>query len=876
MHMLELKNITKNYPVGDGEVQALRGVSVSFRENEFVSILGHSGCGKTTLLNIIGGLDRYTEGDLLIDGVSTKKYRDRDWDTYRNHSIGFVFQTYNLIPHQTVLANVELALTISGVGKKERRRRAKEVLERVGLDDQLNKKPNQLSGGQMQRVAIARALVNNPSILLADEPTGALDTETSVQIMEILKEVAKDRLVIMVTHNPELAEAYSTRIIRLVDGLIKDDTMPFDATDEIAKEKKKVKKPSMSFKTALSLSFRNLMTKKTRTILISFAGSIGIIGIALILSMSNGVQNLINRMESETLSSYPITIERTSVDMSSMMTMGSGTIENDIPRDEDHIYSINVMNGMMDMMISGSKTNNLADFKAYIESGKSDIKELSSAISYIYDTPLNLYRVSDEGKVTQVNPNHFLTDIGMMQESETTGSLVELSPVSMDVWRQLIDNEALLNSQYDVVAGHMPEKYNEVVLIVDEKNQFVDFTLYSLGILDSAEIKNALVSTAAGEKVTLDTGVAAYDFNDIIGLKFKLLTNTEVFAPEGNSWVDKSEDSAYMLSLLSRSEDIEVVGIIRPSEDATVPAMAGTIGYRSDLMAHLISKVNTSPIVVQQQANPDIDVFTGMPFAQQGETRSYTMAEFEAFVQTLEEDQQLQMTGYVEQMRASGLDDDTIATQLMTSMVHSGASTYEKNLQRLGVSDLSNPSAIEIYPVDFEAKDEISKIIASYNKALPEEEQLAYTDYIGLMISSMTTIVNAVSYVLIAFVAVSLIVSSIMIGIITYISVLERTREIGVLRAIGASKRDISRVFNAETLTVGLTAGLFGILITLLLILPINAIIEHLTTLSNVAALPASAAVILVGISMLLTFIAGLIPARIASKKDPVIALRSE
>ncbi|MBE6984727.1 MAG: ABC transporter ATP-binding protein/permease [Ruminococcaceae bacterium] len=874
--MLELKNITKDYPVGDGKVHALRGVSVSFRENEFVSILGHSGCGKTTLLNIIGGLDRYSDGDLIIDGVSTKEYRDRDWDTYRNHSIGFVFQTYNLIPHQNVLANVELALTISGISRKERRKRAKAVLEKVGLGDQLTKKPNQLSGGQMQRVAIARALVNNPSILLADEPTGALDTETSVQIMELLKEVAEDRLVIMVTHNPELAQEYSTRIIRLVDGKITDDTMPYEAKSEPAKEKKKVKKPSMSFFTALSLSFKNLMTKKTRTILISFAGSIGIIGIALILSMSNGVQNLINRMESETLSSYPITLEKTSMDMSAMMTMGQGEIANDVPRDEDHVYSIGVMNSMLDVMLSGSKTNNLADFKKYIESGESNIDELTSDINYLYDTPLNIYRLGENGKVTQVNPNHFLTDLGMIQESETTGSLIQMSPISIDVWQQLIDNAELLNSQYDVIAGKMPEKYNEVVLIVDEDNQFMDFTLYSLGLLDAGEVKNALVSTAEGKEVSLDTGVVEYDFDEMIGLKFKLLTNTDVFVKEGNIWLDKSEDDAYMLTLLNRSEDIEVVGIIRPAEDASVPASSGVLGYRSDLMTHLINKVNTSQIVMEQQANPEIDVFTAMPFATDAQPQSYTMEQLEAMMQTLSAQEQAQMDAYIGQLRASGMDDNSIATQLMNSMMESTASTYEKNLSKMGVADLENPSGIQLYPVDFEAKDKLSDLIDAYNADLPENEQLAYTDYIGLMISSITTIVNAVSYVLIAFVAVSLVVSSIMIGIITYISVLERTREIGVLRSIGASKRDISRVFNAETLTIGLTAGLFGIGLTLLLILPINAIIESLTSLASVASLPMNAGVILVGISMLLTFIAGLIPAKIASKKDPVIALRTE
>ncbi len=869
--MLELKNITKDYVVGENKVHALRGVSISFRENEFVSILGHSGCGKTTLLNIIGGLDRYTQGDLVIHGISTKKYRDRDWDTYRNHSVGFIFQTYNLIPHQNVLENVELALTLSGVSKKERRKRAREVLERVGLGDQLTKKPNQLSGGQMQRVAIARALVNNPSILLADEPTGALDTETSVQIMELLKEVAKDRLVIMVTHNPELARDYSTRIVRLLDGEIIDDSMPYEAISNASEEKKTVKKPSMSFFTALSLSLKNLMTKKTRTALVSFAGSIGIIGIALILSMSNGVQSLIDRMEAETLSSYPITIEKTSVDMSALMNMGHGSIDNDIPRDEDHIYSVNIMTSMIDTMLTGAKTNNLAEFKKYIESGQSNIRELTSDINYRYETSLNIYHLYDNGQFMQVNPNTFINDFGMQQSS----TAMQSSMMSMDVWRQLIGNDELLDSQFDIVAGKMPEKYNEVVFIVDEDNQLLDFTLYSLGFLDATELKQAIMTPPEESDVELQTGVTAYTFDDLIGLKFKLLTNTDVFAKEGNVWVDKSEDEAYMFTLLSQSEDIEVVGIIRPAEDAAGSTTNSVIGYRRDLMDHLISKVNTSAIVLEQQANPETNVFTGLPFDSGAQSQAYTMSDLQAYIATLPEQQQAEMLGYIEQMRASGMSDESIATRLMTSGEQSSAS-YEENLAIMGVADLDYPSAIELYPTDFEAKDAISDLIKKYKAGLSEEDQISYTDYIGLMISSITTIINAVSYVLIAFVAVSLIVSSIMIGIITYISVLERTREIGVLRSIGASKRDISRVFNAETLTIGFTAGLLGILITLLLIIPINMVIEYLTQISNVAVLPVTAALILIVISMVLTFIAGLIPASFASKKDPVIALRTE
>lgn len=880
--MLELKNITKDYPTGDDTVRALRGVSVQFRDNEFVSILGHSGCGKTTLLNIIGGLDRYTQGDLLINGVTTRKYRDRDWDSYRNHSIGFVFQSYNLIPHQSVLSNVELALTLSGVSKKERRARAIAVLEKVGLGDQLYKRPNQMSGGQMQRVAIARALINNPAILLADEPTGALDSETSVQIMEILKEVANDRLVIMVTHNPELAEQYSTRIIRLSDGSIVDDSMPYTAKDaEIALTKQNTAhggKTSMSFFTALTLSFNNLMTKKARTILIAFAGSIGIIGIALILSLSNGIQQLITRMERETLSSYPLTIEKTTVDLSSMMGMHAAQVESTEQQEPEHIYSINVMSTMIDTMIEGSKTNNLADFKTYIESGESGIEDLASDIRYTYSTPLNIYRTDTAHGIQKVNPNTLFSDLGIMPELNSdavySGGMMGMS---MDVWTQLTSNEELLSSQYDVIAGRMPENYNEVVLIVDEENRITDYTLYSIGLLDSEELSDAINASAKGENAEIDTQTHAFSFEEILNLRFKLLTNSDYFHFENGTWVDKSDDEAYLLTVLNASETIEIVGILRPAADATTSSMNGMIGYRGDLMTHLIDKVNSSEIVRAQIGNPDIDIFTGVPFSQEEIKDVYTMEELQAYIATLPAETQQQMAMYISSMQAGGMEDTVIATQLTTAaLTQAAASTYSGNLKKLGVADLDDPDAINIYPIDFEAKDKISDIISAYNEQLPKEAQLSYTDYIGLMISSITTIINAISYILIAFVAVSLVVSSIMIGIITYISVLERTREIGVLRSIGASKRDISHVFNAETLSIGLGAGLFGIGITLLLILPINAVIKHLTGLSGVAALPFGGAAILIGISMLLTFIAGLIPSRIASRKDPVIALRTE
>ncbi len=871
--MLTLQNITKDYIMGNSCVSALRGVDISFRRNEFVSILGPSGCGKTTLLNIIGGLDRYTSGDLMIDGISTKKYKDRDWDAYRNHSVGFVFQSYNLIPHQSVLSNVELALTLSGVSKKERRARAIAVLEKVGLGDQLTKRPNQLSGGQMQRVAIARALVNDPSILLADEPTGALDSETSVQIMELLKEVAQDRLVIMVTHNPELAEAYSTRIIRLLDGRIIDDTMPYAEPSEAVRKHSKIKKPSMSFFTALSLSLNNLLTKKARTILISFAGSIGIIGIALILSMSNGVQLLIDRMERETLSSYPITIERTSVDLSSMMDMGTA-LRDDTVREDDHIYSVNVMTGMMDTMLQGSKTNQLGQFKEYLETNGDTIRDLTADIAYTYETPLNIYRLHPNGTYIQTNPNNLMADLGLMTES----SSMTASPMTMslDVWSRLMDNEELLASQYDIVAGHMPENYNEVVLFISAENEITDFSLYSLGLVDPAGLKQSLSDAAAGKETVIETETHSYSYEDILDLEYKLLVNTDVYVQEGDQWVDKSQDDTFMMTLLNNSESIKVVGILRPAENATTGVITGMIGYRRDLMLHLMDKVNTSPIVLAQKADPHTDVFSGLPFSTEDIKDSYTLAEFQTHVATLPAEQQGELKGYFSQLTTAGYSEDDAATKLMQSILAGADGSYEGNLTKLGVADPAEPSAILLYPTDFEAKDQISELIDEYNYGKEEEEKLVYTDYIGLMISSITTIINAVSYILIAFVSVSLVVSSIMIGIITYISVLERTREIGVLRSIGASKKDISRVFNAETLTIGLTAGLLGIAATIFLLWPINAIIESLTEFSDVAALPSQGAVILILISMLLTFIAGLIPARIASKKDPVIALRSE
>ncbi len=884
--MLELNKIVKNYTVGDTEIHALRGVSMKFRENEFVSILGPSGCGKTTLLNIIGGLDQYTSGDLVINGKSTKQYKDRDWDTYRNHSIGFVFQSYNLIPHQTVLSNVELALTLSGVPKAERRKRAKEALEKVGLGDQLNKKPNQMSGGQMQRVAIARAIVNEPDILLADEPTGALDSETSVQIMELLKDIAKDRFIIMVTHNPELAEKYSTRIIRLLDGEVKADSDPFDGTvsekaDDGESEKTEVvkKKASMSFFTALSLSMNNLMTKKGRTFMTAFAGSIGIIGIALILSLSSGTHDYIDRVQEETLSSYPLTIEGTSIDMTTVMTtmmsMAQGD-ETDI--EESKIYPQNVMTEMMEAMFAEISANDLKSFKTFIESDESGIDDLVSDIKYSYQTQLTLYKEDTSDGVFKVNPSSIFDDMGLSQMAQNP-----IMASSMNVWRELISKDEILDSQYEVLAGRMPENYNEVVLIVNRYNQVTDYSLYTLGILDDSELTDAIQRTIDGETVEDINSVESIDFDDILGLKFKLLLNTDYFAKEGDVWVDKSGDSIYMTDKVKNAEEIEIVGIIRPSDNTAAASEIGTIGYKSGLMTHLIDRVNESDIVKEQKENPDVDIFTGIEFpeAEEEEAEPMTMEELQAYIATLPAEEQQAMGAQIQQAMEMGMTEDQIAAAFSEQMNAAQTdATYDGNLAIMGVSDLDDPSSISIYPKDFESKELITDIIDDYNKRMNDSGQddlcIQYTDIMGIMMSSVTTIIDAISYILIAFVAISLVVSSIMIGIITYISVLERTKEIGILRSIGASKKDISRVFNAETLIVGFTAGAIGIITTLLLNIPINMIITHLTDITGLCELPPVGGAILVVISMVLTVIAGLIPSGVAARKDPVTALRTE
>ena len=871
--MLKLENIKKDYVTGDTTVHALKGVSIEFRKNEFVSILGQSGCGKTTLLNIIGGLDNYTDGDLIISGKSTKTFKDRDWDNYRNHSVGFIFQSYNLIPHQSVLSNVELALTLSGVSKAERRRRAKDALEKVGLGDQLSKKPNEMSGGQMQRVAIARALVNNPEILLADEPTGALDSETSLQIMDLLKEIAKDRLVIMVTHNPELAKQYSTRIVRLLDGNIIDDTMPYTSENEQYKDEGNQKRPSMSFFTALSLSLNNLMTKKARTFLTAFAGSIGIIGIALILSLSSGVNAYIASVEEETLSSYPITIEQTGMDVSNLVSdlMDESKEAAESEKEPDRIYSNNIMTDMMSTMVNGLSSNNLSLLKKHIEETP-EFKENSSEIEYEYSTVMNIY--TEDGK--RVNPNTVLSTLFGGSSSEDSAKVTPMSAfTNTEVWNRLFDNTELLEKQYDVVAGRMPQNYNEIVLVVDKNNRISDYTLYSLGLKDSAELEEMMKKAQAGEKIEA-TEEVSYTYDDILNLKFKLLCNTDYFEKNADgTWTDKTSDELYVQSKLQNAEDITVVGIIRPSEESVTDATSGFVGYTGALMEHLINKVNDSEIVKEQKDKPDINIFTGRLF--ESDTENMTYEGLLAYIATLPEDKQAEYNAYIGQMKASNMSDEQIVERFKSAIeTEDSSATFDGNLSLMGVSDLDEPSAINIYPKDFEAKETVSDLITDYNNKAEDQNKITYTDYIGLMLSSVTTIINAISYILIAFVSISLIVSSIMIGIITYISVLERTKEIGILRAMGASKRDVSRVFNAETLIVGFVAGAIGIGITLLLLIPINAIIALFTDISGLAALPIVGGIALVVISMLLTFIAGLFPAKIAAKRDPVKALRSE
>lgn len=871
--MLKLHNITKNYEMGDFTVNALCGVDVEFGKNEFVAILGPSGCGKTTLLNIIGGLDGYTGGDLEINGVSTKKFRDSDWDTYRNHSIGFVFQSYNLIEHQSVLSNVELALTLTGVPRAQRRKRAIEVLEQVGLKDQINKKPTQMSGGQMQRVAIARALINNPDILLADEPTGALDSQTSEQIMEILKEIAQEKLVIMVTHNPQLAEKYATRTIKLLDGRITDDSNPYTApkTPSAKAEKRRGKKPSMSFFTALSLSLNNLLTKKTRTFMTSFAGSIGIIGIALILSLSTGFQVYIDRVQKDTLSGYPLTIQRESVDYSSMMTSFMGETESAGEHGRDKVYSNNFMNEMTDSMLSEVRTNDLKSFKKYLESGKTDIDEYVSDIQYSYDLDLQVYSQDTSSGVVQVNPNKIFEKLYGETYSQMASSMTDSA---FDVWDEMLGNKKLMREQYDVIAGDWPEKYNEVVLLVNENNEISDMALYSLGLMDQGDLEDMVSAVLDGKEYKAPETVS-FSYDELLDTKFKLVLNTDYFTfdKDKDCWLDNRDDKKFMKRLVKNAVDINIVGILRPSDGTVATALTGAIGYTHALTDFVADGINNSKIVKQQKADRKTDVFTGIRFNSGNSGAAVTMDDVTAYIASLPEDEQAQTNAYIANMSEKQIIE-MFSSQLKPKTTEN---TYKSNLATLGVINLAEPSAINIYPVDFESKDKIEGIIEDFNDTLDEDkEKISYTDYIGILMSSVSTIINVISYVLIAFVSISLVVSSIMIGIITYISVLERTKEIGILRAIGASKRDISRVFNAETLIIGLVSGLLGIGLTVLLNIPINIVISHFTDIPNVAGLPVAGGVILVIISMALSLIAGLIPSRIAARKDPVEALRSE
>ena len=854
--MLKLIDIKKDYIMGNDTVHALKGININFRNSEFVSILGPSGCGKTTLLNIIGGLDRYTSGDLVINGTSTKKYKDKDFDTYRNHRIGFVFQNYNLITHLSVLSNVELALTLSGVSKLERREKALEVLERVGLKDQINKKPNQMSGGQMQRVAIARALINDPDIILLDEPTGALDSKTSVEIMELLKEIAEDKLLIMVTHNPDLAEKYSSRIIKLLDGKVIDDSNPYKGKEKIKKDNSG-EKTSMSFFTALHLSFNNLLTKKGRTLLTAFAGSIGIIGIALILSLSNGVQSYIDGVEEDTLSSYPVTVERDAVDFTSLLEEMMKMTETGDDNDSGKIKTKNIMNDMLEAMTSDKSSNNLKKFKDYIDNS-SEFKQYTSNIQYGYPLKINVYNEDINNKIIRVNPNEIVDKMGLGDAYEMSSSFMSENMNDNDVWKELYDNEDLLNSQFEVIEGKMPAKKNEVVLVVDKNEEISDYTLYTLGYLDQDELIDNMNKMLKGEEIKSSKELS-YDYKDFIGDKFKLVLNTDIYEKENGIWIDKSNDEKFIKNMLKDKEELEIVGIIKPTSSTNNLLMYGGIGYTKELTHYVINEIKSAEIVKDQLDNKKINIFTGLKFGKGDFSLDSLTFEQQKYVMGLSDSEKLEF--YEKYKKYS-------------------EATYESNLESLGYVDIDNPSLINIYAKDFDSKEKVTDLIESYNKkqqsAGNDEDIINYSDLVGMMMSSVKKIINMISYVLIAFVAVSLVVSSIMIGIITYISVLERTKEIGILRSLGASKKDISRVFNAETFIIGLTSGVIGIGVTVLITIPASIIVYNMTDIANIASLPVVGAIILIVISMILTIVAGLIPSRIASKKDPVEALRTE
>lgn len=837
--MLQLKDIKKQYVTGDTTVQALKGINLQFRKNEFVSILGPSGCGKTTMLNIIGGLDKYTSGDLIINGVSTVEYKDADWDNYRNHSIGFVFQSYNLIPHQTVLGNVELALTLSGVGKKEKRERAVKALQQVGLGDQLNKLPNQLSGGQMQRVAIARAIVNDPEIVLADEPTGALDSETSIQVMQLLKQIAKDRLVIMVTHNPNLADKYSSRIVRLLDGQVIEDTNPYEAKDSELEHKKPGKKAAMSIWTAFSLSLRNLFTKKARTILTAFAGSIGIIGIALILSLSSGFQNYIYDVQQDALSNYPLTINSTNVDMASFFQSSGSNQDREEYPDDNTVHSNNFLGDMFSSMTDSIVQNDLKSLKKYLEENIDRSK--ISGIQYTYNFNYNIY--TEDGY--KLNPYEMPDVLKQMLQGNNMAGLYESMMKSATTWSEMMDNPTLIQSQYDLLEGKWPSSAGEILVVVDRYNSIPDYNLYQMGFKSEneliysvmemlarqqlpdaspEEIKQLAIAMMQSMGIQYEESEENFSFDEILGTKYKVLLDSDYFIEGQNADGQKiyvQDLEADMTDKLQSAFSLEIVGIVRLRENVSSGALSTPVVYTNALTDYIINATNASAPVAYQRANPDIDVTTGKPFE-------------------------------------SGRTMDNV-------------------LSLMGVADKDTPASISIYPTSFNNKAYVIDIINQYNRDMPDEQKISYTDYMGVLMDSVSIIINAITYVLIAFVSISLVVSSIMIGIITYISVLERTKEIGILRSIGASKRDISRVFNAETVLVGLLAGILGILVTILLnVALINPIIASLAHIYNVASLPLGGALILIIISVLLTLVAGLIPSGIAARKDPVVALRSE
>ena len=918
--MLVLKNIVKDYITGDTTVRALKGVDISFRKSEFVSILGPSGCGKTTLLNIIGGLDRYTSGDLFINGKSTKNFDDSDWDTYRNHSIGFVFQSYNLIQHQTVLANVELALTLSGVSKKERRKRAVEALKKVGLENQIHKKPNQLSGGQMQRVAIARALINDPDILLADEPTGALDSETSVQIMELLKEISKDKLIVMVTHNPDLAAEYSNRIIRCLDGTVVGDTNPYEPTSEEKKAEKaeaaaatQKGKKSMSFASAFSLSINNLRTKSARTFLTAFAGSIGIIGIALVLALSNGIQVYIDRIQEDMLLSYPMSVEKQTMDFESIMTSFTGISTEmmegmDGSETDGKVYVNESFMQMVNAFISESTSNNLDNFKKYVDDNREAFDEVCNDVQYKYSTQLNIYRADTQNGVVKVNPSNMMENLPMDESMKSMTSSMGSMVTNFSVWMELIGDERLMDSQYDVIAGRMPQKHNEVVLIVDGNNQINELVVYALGLKNQEEFtKNIMAALASGETLENDS-ITEYSYDDILSMKFKLVLNADYFVKDkktGN-WIDNSANTYFVKELVDSGEEISIVGILKPDENNTLSIGTGGIGYMRELMDYAIEETSKREVVKAQLADTSKDVLTGADFANLTvndfdladvdlSVIDFTYLDYTPFLSMAEgmdmsqvnladmgamfgfdnmsELQRKLMEGFLSDEQVLAIKQayvDTLASQ----------SSLSGTLQKLGYSTFDTPSSIYFYPKSFESKEKLNELINYYNQSVTadghEECQIKCTDYIGMLMSSITTIIDVVTYVLVAFVAISLVVSSIMIGIITYISVLERTKEIGILRSIGASKKDVARVFNAETAVIGLGAGIIGIISTLLLEIPINLLLKYAAHIPAAASLPVAGAIILVVISVTLTLISGLIPSRIASNKDPVEALRTE